>query len=234
VTWVVPGRGFLDVPLGWEAEAVLSAGYERVVRTPALRGDAWLGRVWIPRRGRLLTVDGWASGYLGRDVAANHIARLSAAWYEEGWRGMWGARIIAERLLDLDPDMRGLSMMPLTDYTAPAVRPYAVHGGQTVAASVERSVHLFRAGTNSVLDAGPFAAGSFRRDVRDVRGGELRAGVIGTRFRLLSANGAVNSVRIDFGYPVIRSSVLPARGFVVMTISSLFDIIRQRDGRRLY
>jgi hypothetical protein len=79
VSWVVPGRGFLDVPLGWESDVVVGAGRERVVGTTALKMDSWVGRVWIPRRGRILMADAWMSGYLGRGVDANHIARASVA-----------------------------------------------------------------------------------------------------------------------------------------------------------
>jgi hypothetical protein len=231
-SWVVPGRGFLDVPLGWEADGVIGAGYERDARTPALKLDAWMGRVWIPSRGRIVMVDGWASGYAGRNVDANQIARLSAAWYQEAWRGMWGARITTERLLEVDPDLRALSLLPLTDYTAPAVRPYIVRGGTSIAASVERSVHLFQAGAASVVDGGGFLAGSYRWHVDGVPDEQLRAGVAGARFRLLSANGAVSSVRVDLGYPLILSDALQRKPFAVLTIGTLFDVSRQRDGRR--
>jgi hypothetical protein len=231
-SWIVPGRGFLDIPLGWEADGVLGAGYERDARTPAMKLDAWMGRVWIPSRGRIVMLDGWASGYAGRGVDANHIARLSAAWYEEGWRGIWGVRFTAERLIEVDPDLRALSLMPLADYTAPAVRPYSVRGGTSIAGSVERTVHLFRAGAASVVDAGAFAAGSSRWQVSGVPDERLKAAVAGARFRLLSANGAVSSVRVDLGYPFVVSQVLPRRPFAVLTIGTLFDVSRQRDGRR--
>jgi hypothetical protein len=231
-SWVVPGRGFLDIPLGWEADGVLGVGYQRDVRAPALKLDAWLGRVWIPARGRIFMLDGWASGYLARGADANRITRLSAAWYEEGWRGMWGARLTTERLVELDPDLRALSLMHVADYTAPAVRPYSVRGGTSIAGSVERAVHLFTAGAASVVDAGAFVAGSYRWQVEEVPGGQLRAGVTGIRFRLLSANGAVASARLDVGYPVVLSDALPRTPFAMLTIGTLFDVSRQRDGRR--
>jgi hypothetical protein len=231
-SWVVPGRGFLDVPLGWEADGVLGAGYERDARTPALKLDAWMGRVWIPTRGRILMVDAWASGYAGRNVDANQIARVSAGWYQQGWRGMWAARATGERLIEVDPDLRALSLLPLADYTAPAVRPYTVHGGSTLAGSLERAVHLFPVGAASVVDAGAFVAGSYRWQVSGVPGGTLGAGVAGARFRLLAANGAVSSVRVDVGAPFALSAALPRRPFVVLTIGTLFDVSRQRDGRR--
>jgi hypothetical protein len=229
-SWIVPGRGFLDVPLGWEADGVLGAGYERDAHTPALKLDGWLGRVWVPGRGRILMLDGWASGYAGHGVDANQIARLSVAWYEEAWRGMWGGRLTAERMNEVDPDRRGLSLMPLTDYTAPAVRPYVVRAGTSLAASLERSVHLFRVGAASVVDVGPFVAGSYRWQVDGAPNGQLRAGVAGVRFRLLSANGAVTSVRADVGYPVVRNDLRPRKGFLVVTFGTLFDVRRSRDG----
>ncbi|MDB4899743.1 MAG: hypothetical protein JWN53_1551 [Gemmatimonadetes bacterium] len=236
-SWVVPGRGFLDVPLGWEGDAVVGGGWQREAEVPALKLDGWIGRVWLPRRGDIVMFDAWASGYVGRGIDANHIARLATSWYGQTTRGMWGARLIAERLLELDPDLRQLSLMPTADYTAPAVRPYAARGGRTLAASFERTMHLFTIGAASVMDAGTFAAASYRWNVEGVptvASDQLRAGVVGARLRLLSANGAVNSVRVDVGYPVMLSPELPRRAFAVLTIGTLFDVSRQRDGRRLY
>jgi hypothetical protein len=233
-SWIVPGRGFLDVPLGWEGEGIVGTGYNRDLRSPALKVDAWLGRIWIPTRGRIVMVDAWASGYAGRSADANHIARLSAAWYQESWRGMWGARLTGERLIEVDPDRRALSLLPMTDYTAPVVRPYAARGGRSLAGSLERSVHLFNAGTSSVVDAGGFVAGSYRWQVEGVRDQRLGAGVVGTRFRLLSANGAVSSVRVDVGYPVLLSGSVKQKPFAVLTIGTLYDVSRQRDGRRQF
>lgn len=234
VSWIVPGRGFLDVGLGFEGEAFVSGGRDRVLDVPVLKADAWLGRVWLPRRGSVLMVDAWSSGYLGRLVDANHIERISAVWFAEAPRGMWGARLTAERLLELDPDRRSLSLMQGADYTAPAVRPFVTRAGRALAASVERSAHVRRAGHSSMLDAGAFLASSYRWQVAEGPDGQLRATVVGGRLRLLSANGAVSSVRLDVGYPVALAASLPRRPFAVVTFGSLFDVSRQRDGRRVY
>jgi hypothetical protein len=233
-SWIVPGRGFLDVPLGWEGEAVIGGGYERVVGTPTMKLDSWLGRAWLPRRGSVLMLDGWASGYLGKGVSRNQIVRASAGFYSEAPRGIWGARLSAEQMWEVDPDRRGLSPMPLADYTAPVLRTYVVRGARTLAGSVEQNVHLFKVGAASVFDAGAFLAGSYRWSVQDVAGRNIGAGVVGTRLRLLSANGAVSSVRIDVGYPVLRSDMVERRGFLVLTVGTLFDVSRQRDGRRVF
>ncbi|HUQ46460.1 MAG TPA: hypothetical protein VM033_07410 [Gemmatimonadaceae bacterium] len=231
-SWIVPGRGFLDIPLGWEADGVLGAGQLRGTRMPALKLDAWIGRVWVPSRGRILMADGWASGYAGRAVDANQIARASVAWYESATRGMWSVRLTAERLFELDPDLRSLSLVPLADHTAPALRPYAVGSGTSLTGSAERAVHLATVGAASVVDAGAFVAGSYRWRGDELPGRRIQAGVAGLRFRLLSANGTVNSTRVDVGYPLVLSDALRRRPFVVLTIGTLFDVSRQRDGRR--
>lgn len=233
-SWIVPGRGFLDVPLGWEGEAVVGSGYERDARSPAFKLDTWLGRIWLPQRGSIFTLDAWLSGYAGRGVDANDIARLSAGWYDQAWGGMWGARFTAERMFEVDPDRRSLSLMMLTDYTAPVVRPFALRAGRTVAGSIERSAHLFQVGAASVFDAGAFAGASYRWGVDGARDRQLRAGVVGARFRLLSANGAVSSVRLDVGYPVMLNRSLRRKPFAVLTFGNLFDVVRQRDGRRQF
>ncbi|MEO6527764.1 MAG: hypothetical protein ABIP93_14170 [Gemmatimonadaceae bacterium] len=233
-SWVVPGRGFLDVPLGWETDVAIAAGRERIVGSAALKLDSWLGRAWVPQRGRILLADGWLSGFMGRGVSANHLARASVAWYAEAPGGMWGLRATGEQMIDLDPDLRGLSLMPLADYTAPTLPGFVARGGRSLAGSAERSVRVHRVGVNSMLDVGAFVAGSYRWRVEDVPGNALRSGVIGTRFRVLSANGAINAMRFDVGYPVVRSDVLPKRAFALLTIGTLFDVSRQRDGRRIY
>jgi hypothetical protein len=124
--------------------------------------------------------------------------------------------------------------MPSADYSAPALRGYVGRSGRSVAGSVERAVHLFQAGAASVFDAGAFVAGSYRWQVEDMPNNQLRAGVVGGRLRLLSANGAVSSVRVDVGYPVILSETLARKPFAVVTFGTLFDVSRQRDGKRLY
>jgi hypothetical protein len=234
VSWIVPNRGFLDVPLGWEGEGIIAGGYERAARSNTMKLDGWLGRVWLPQRGQILMLDGWASSYFGNGVDHNQILRASLSWYAEAPAGMWGLRLTAEQLREIDPDRRGLSLMPLADYTSPAVRPYGARGGRSVAASLDRDVHVRHVGSASIVNVGGIAAGSYRWAVSDVPGGQLRAGVVGVRVRVLSANGTVGSIRMDVGYPVIRSAVMPGRPYVTLTYGTLFDASRQRDGRRIF
>ena len=233
-SWIAPGRGILDVPLGWEGDGIIGVGHERDANVGAMKFDAWLGRVWLPRRGQVLMLDGWASSYLGHSIDRNQITRGSVSFYSQARRGMWGARLTAEQQHELDPDRRGLSLMPHADFTAPLLRPFAARGTRSLAASLDRDVRLMSIGAASVLNAGGFLAGSYRWGVSDAPGKQLHAGVIGTRLRVLSANGTVSSIRLDVGYPIARSEVLSSKPFVVLTYGTLFDASRQRDGRRLY
>ena len=233
-SWIVPGRGFLDVPMGWEGEAVVSAGEERDLGVAAFKYDLWTGRVWMPGRGRILMVDGWASAYLGREVDRNQITRVSMMYRSEAWRGMWGMRVTAEQLAELDPDRRGLSLMPLADYTSPLLGALATRGGRSVAGSLDRDIRVMRVGAASVLNFGGFFASSYRWDVDDPAINQLAAGVLGTRLRILSANGTIGSIRLDVGFPVFRSASLPSKPYFVISYGTLFDASRQRDGRRAY
>ncbi|MDB4918002.1 MAG: hypothetical protein JWM95_5646 [Gemmatimonadetes bacterium] len=232
--WLVPGKGFLDIPIGWEGEGVVAGGYENDARVPALKLDGWIGRVWVPGRTSILLADGWLSGYYGRGVDQNQITRASVSYFASAPRGMWSLKLMAEQLLELDPDRRGLSLMPAFDYTTPVVRQYAARGGRSMAGSVNRDVRVMHVGAASVLNVGGFMAGSYRWRVDSVPGNTINSGVVGARLRLLSANGAVSSVRVDVGYPVAGSEILARKPFVVVIFGALFDVSRARDGRRVY
>jgi hypothetical protein len=234
VSWMVPGRGFLDVGVGWEGDLVAGFGRERSLQLPAMKVDAWAGRVWLPSRGSILLADVWSSGYVGRLMDANHIQRAALAWFHEAPHGFWGARLTAERMLEVDPDLRGLSLIGAADYSAPALRPHAALAGRAVAASAERARHLRRFGSSTVLDAGAFLAASYRWQVAGRTDDQLRAGVLGARLRLLTANGTIRSVRLDAGYPVMLSPSLSRKPFAAVTMGTLFDVARQRDWRRIH
>lgn len=233
-SWIVPGRGFLDVPMGWEGEAVISAGHERSARVAAFKYDLWTGHVWMPSRGKIVMLDGWASAYLGHGFDRNQITRASLIYRTEARRGMWGVRLTGEQLAELDPDRRAWSLMPLADYTSPLLGHLATRGGRSIAGSIDRDVRIMPVGAASVLNAGGFFASSYRWDVSDPTVHQLAAGVVGARLRILSANGTVGSIRLDAGFPVFRSAVLPSKPYVVISYGSLFDASRQRDGRRAY
>ena len=232
VGWFAPGYGFLDLPLNTEGDLLLSPGTERAQHAAAAKYDAWLGRVWIPQRGRLLTADAWTSGYLGH-VRANHLDRLLLGAYSEASRGFWAARAMFEQLLQLDPDLRVSSLANSNnDPTFAAIPLEFRQADRALLASVERSVHLHAVGRASVLDGSFFTAGSLRWDAPTMGNDQIGVGVLGARLRLLSANGAITSVRADVAFPVIASGSVVHRPLLTVSFGPLFDVSRERDGRR--
>lgn len=232
VSWFVPNRGFLDTPVGYEEDLLLSPGRDRGQQAAAARYDAWLGRIWIPRRGSILTTDAWASGYLGR-VRHNHVDRFALSEYNEAARGFWGGRLMFEQLLELDPDVRGVTLANIAaDPSFSAVPALFRQANRAAFASIERAVHLVPFGRASMIDVGAFAAGSLRWDAPNTTTQSFGVLVTGLRFRVISTNGLVNSTRIDVAYPVAVNSPVKRKPLLSISLSPLFDLSRQRDGRR--
>jgi hypothetical protein len=232
VSWFVPNRGFLDTPLGFEEDVLVAPGTDRGQHAFAARYDAWAGRVWIPARGHIITTDAWTSGYLGH-VRNNHIDRLAISEYHEGRRGFWGGRLMFEQLLEVDPDLRGVALASIaTDPTFSAV-PALFRGANRAAfLSFERAVHVAPFGRASMIDAGAFGAASLRWDAPNTTTQSFGIASVGLRLRVISTNGLVNSTRIDLSYPALTNSRIRRRPLLSISLGPLFDVARQRDGRR--
>ncbi|HEX3865217.1 MAG TPA: hypothetical protein VHV78_00640, partial [Gemmatimonadaceae bacterium] len=231
-SWFAARRGFLDIPLGVESDVLAGGGNDRDQHADAARYDGWVGRMMIPRRGTLLDLQAWTSGYLG-DVRANHIDRFSLAGYAEAPNGFWGARAMFEQLLQLDADERILTLATIAnDPSLPAVPRDVRLADRSLTASIERSLHLYSIGRASVLDGALFTAGSVRWDVPAVPSTHFDVAVVGARLRLLSANGVIGSTRLDLGFPVASNGSIVHRPLLSASISSLFDNARGRDGSR--
>lgn len=232
-SWIVPNRGLLDLPIGLEGDLLVAPGHDRVQRADAARYDVWIGRMWMPTRGRLITADAWTSGFLG-NVREDHISRASVSAYGEAWHGFWGGRVLMEQLLQVDRDRRLLSLTNInTDPTFSAVPRSFRFANRTISSSLERSFHLRPLGRGSVLDAALFTAGSVRWDSPvPTTPRHLAIAVVGARFRVLAANGIVSSTNLDVSYPVASNARIPRRLLLTISAAPLFDVARLRDGRR--
>lgn len=232
-SWIVPQRGLLDVPIGLEGDVLVAPGHDRAQNAYATRYDAWIGRMWMPTRGRLITADAWTSGFLG-NVREDHISRASISGYGEVWHGFWGGRLLMEQLLQVDRDRRLLSLTNInTDPTFSAVPRSFRFANRTISGSLERSFHLRPLGRASVLDAAAFTAGSVRWDSPvPTTPRHLAIAVVGARLRVLAANGIVSSTRVDLSFPVASNGRIPRRLLLSVTASPMFDAARVRDGRR--
>jgi hypothetical protein len=234
VSWFAPGRGFIDVPAVTEFNWVLGVGRDVQSRAAAARYDGWLGRVWRPSRGSLLTTDLWASGLVGGvTTGINRVERLGLSYYREAWHGFWGVRALDEFIEFAEADLRArVIVSPTIDPTFPAVPNFARQAAHTAAISGERSFHLRPLSANALLDGALFASASMRAGIADRGNEQVRVAVLGARLRILSANGTPSSTRIDVGCPVMRSASVSGRCFFGISVGPLFDANRRRDGFR--
>jgi hypothetical protein len=232
VSWFIPNRGFLDTPIGFEEDVVVSPGTDGGQHAAAARYDAWAGRVWTGQRGNLLTADLWTSGYVG-SVRKNHVDRIGITDYREAAGGFVGARLMLEQLLEVDPDLRSVTLATIAaDPTFSAVPATFRAANRAGFASIERAFHVAPLGRASMLDAGAFVAGSIRWDAPNTTTRSFGVATAGLRLRVLSTNGLVNSTRFDFSFPVRANTKLAHHPLFSVSLAPLFDVARQRDGRR--
>ncbi len=232
VSWFANGRGFLDIPLGIEGDGLVAPGGDAAQHAAAARYDLWLGRIWLPSRGSLITMDAWTEGFFGA-VRANHIDRLAMTAYADASHGFWGTRLLFEQLQQLDPDERMLSLANITTDPTFGVVPRVLRlADRALALSMERSLHLRPIGRASMLDGALYTAGSMRWDVPNAGGERFAVAVVGARLRVLSANGAIASSRVDVGVPAAATRGVVHRPVLTVSLSPMFGGARQRDGRR--
>ena len=204
---------------------------------------------------RVLVVgDVWASGY--RALAAHPAEwnggslRTSIALASPATRGLWTARFAAERLLDPDPDMRSLAMSDPVLRAFPSASRLAE---STVSGSVERSRHFADVPGGYVLGGVLFAAASMRWDpaVRNTPaavagpmphfgvapatigmpdGDRLYAGSLGAGLLLTPHRFIRSAIRIDVGFPVLRSPQIARRPYLSFSLVPSLGNGRQRTG----
>ncbi len=231
-SWFTEGRGLLDVPTGLQGDLLASVGADRTAHEPAVRYDGWVGKMWTPTYGQLYTLDAWANGFVGY-VRPNHVDRFSANAFLDAPRGFWSGRVMLEQMIQLDPDLRMLSLARAgADPSFAAVPASMRTANRAFIANVERSIHLRPVGRASMLDAALFAAGSLRWDSPDSAGHRFDVGVVGGRLRLFSANGTFNSMRLDVAYPVAANASVVHRPLLSIGLTSLIDAPHLRDDRR--
>lgn len=231
-SWFTEGRGLLDVPTGLQADLLASVGADRTEHEAAVRYDGWVGKMWTPTFGQLYTVDAWANGYIGY-VRPNHVDRFSANAFVDAPRGFWSGRIMLEQMIQLDPDLRMLSLARAgADPSYAAVPSEMRAANRALVANLERSFHLRPVGRASMLDAALFTAGSLRWDSPESTGERFDVGVVGARLRLFSANGTFSSIRADVAYPVTANASVVHRPLLSIGLTSLIDAPHLRDDRR--
>lgn len=272
VPWLLPQSGDeaahfapAEIPVGFEGEGVLGLGRDLAARVPAGRVDLWAGRVWhvagmrrdgvdgasgTPRA--LLSSDVWASGYRslgtgGGEWSAGTL-RGSIALVAPARRGLWSTRVSAERLIDPDPDVRGLAMAD------PALRalPRGSRLAETaLSASLQRSVHLLGARRGYVLDGVAFGVASARWDgatpvslaarrmgsdplateqATPAGAENVYVGSLGLGLQLTPTRFGRATLGVEVGFPVVRSPQVRGRPYVGLSVTPAFGFGRRRGG----
>ena len=229
LSWLVPGRGLYDVPRGVEGEVLVGAGKDLIFGAPMLHVDLWAGRMWLPDRRHLIVSGAWGSGYLhgGRWDAAT--IRASIAVYRPARRGVWAARLSGERLFNPDPDVRALAVADPTVKAFPTTSRLAKGA---VAGSLERTARLIGLTRSLVLEGALFSAASVRWEPAAPNPERLHVAVLGAGLRATPTKSGRGTVRLDVGYPVVRSPELRPRPYVAISVAPWLGAARQRDGRR--
>lgn len=273
VPWLVPSAHALgrenpaEFPLGVETDVVVGLGRDLATRLPTTHVDAWAGRMFsighrasdgTPRA--LASVDVWGNGYhplapvAGGGEWSAGTARAALGLVAPAHRGLWTARIAAERLADPDPDLRGLAM---TDPVLRALPARTRFAEAALGATLERAVHVRPVTRGYVLDAALFGAASFRWDPAVSLSAATRAaalggadpeylaastpgsplalssvgvGSVGLGLRLVPTAFGRATIRFDVGLPVLRTAGVPARPFFGITVTPAFGVHRGRDG----
>jgi len=269
VRWLLPAVGAADarlapaeIPIGLEWESVVSVGRDFAARRPAARADLWAGHIWnvdhrqpsalgsdtVGRRA-LISADLWASGYryVGAPRTEWQAGALRAAveLVAPAARGLWSAQLAAERLLDPDPDVRGLQLIDRVQRALP-------HGTRlaetAVTGSLERSAPLLSAHRGYVLAGAAFIAASARWDVAVPLPISLRAagyedseeiplasalervyaGYVGFGLRLEPTRFGQPTLGVDFGLPVLRGAQVSGHPYFALTVKSPFGWGRGR------
>jgi hypothetical protein len=245
VTWLLPGSGLVDVPLSFEADALIGTGYDRASGVPVTHVDLWLGKMFVPAPRSLFTADLWTSGYRSPSQWSGGSLRGSVAYFRQAPRGLWSARLAAERLFDPDPDVRALAT---ADPATPAFSQRGRFAEGAASLSIERSVRLVGLSRSWALDGASFGAWSTRWDAAtrrivtadgralvapEVEGPSeyLSTGVLGFGLRLSPKKAGRATARLDVGYPVLRFGDIPRRPFIAIGISPWLDQGRRRDER---
>ena len=245
VTWLLPGNALVDVPLSLEGDVLVGSGYDVPNGAPVTHIDLWLGKIFVPAAGSLLAADLWTSGYRSPSRWSGGTLRGAVTYYREAPRGVWAARLAAERLFDPDPDVRALAS---ADPAAPAFASRADFAEGAVSLSVERSRKLMDLSHSWSIAGAGFGAWTTRWDAAAARlvAGDgrlmsapeaegsaeyLSAGVLGFGLRLSPRKPGRATARLDFGYPLVRLGDVPRRPFIAIGVSPWLDQGRWRDGR---
>jgi hypothetical protein len=202
----------------------------------------------------LLSADAWVSGYYVDGSSPRWSAgtvRASIGAVAPARRGLWSARISGELLSNPDPDVRSLA---LSDPAIRAVPGSHRLAESALTGSVERTIPVRTVNRTYALDFALFGAGSMRwdaaraaplgttscggtsgsgasmaRDGCNAEGPErLAIGSVGAGLRLTPTQFGRATIRLDIGFPIVRSAAISPRPYFGVSVAPAFGSGRLR------
>jgi hypothetical protein len=232
LTWLIEKQILVDVPIGFEWEGLAGAGREEVTRKPAMFLNGWLGRMWEHDSEQLSQLDLWGSGYriAGRRNWDDASVRAAYSSYRHKSYGVWSAHLLAEKLVNPDPDVRALSNL---DISAFAVKRAYRFAEEAYAASVQQTGHVRDLTSSLSLDVEGFFGGSLRRKSPFSQSDHVTVGVVGVGLRVIPTLPGSGSVRLDAMYPFVRSRGTEKKVVFALSLSPWLEASRHREDPRL-
>jgi len=231
LTWMLPNKGIVDVPLSFETDAVIGLGRELVRDEPMMHLDLWAGKAWLPSRRSLAVADVWALGYASRGQFDAATFRASLGYFRAAKRGFWATRLTAERLVNPDPDVRSFVTI---DPTTPLLPDGERLAQSALGFSVERDVSLFPLSRSWALNGALFGSASSRWETVSPGPEHADVAIVGLGFRLTPIRPGRATARLDLGYPIsISGAPLAKHGlYFGIGLSPWWGDDRHRPSRR--
>lgn len=232
VGWLTERQLLVDVPLGLEAEGLIGAGREDVSRRGAAFGSAWLGKMWIPARQRLVSLDMWTSGYRigGRRNFDDASSRALFSYYARRGGTLYSLHGAAEKLVNPDPDLRALETFDPTISLIPT--PYRL-SENAFAGGFEGARHIHSPVRAVGLDGAVFMATSLRTASALSQRDHFGVVAVGTGLRVIPTGTGSGSLRLDLLYPVLKSPGVRRRPSFAVSVTPWLQSNRAREDPRL-
>lgn len=232
LTWLIQRQILVDVPIGFEWEGLAGVGRDNVSGRAAVFLSGWTGRMWEHGPQALSQIDLWGSGYhLGRRRNWDDASiRGAFSTYERTASGVFSTHVVAEKLVNPDPDVRALSNLDITSYAVKRIYRFAE---EAYAASVQQSVHLRDLTGSLALDGTAFTAGSLRRKSPLSQSDHVAVAVAGLGIMLVPTLPGSGSIRLDVMYPVARSAGAERKAIFALSLSPWLEASRHREDPRL-
>jgi hypothetical protein len=232
LTWLIEKQILVDVPKGFEWEALVGAGEERTGGKPGTYLSGWAGKMWEHGVQSLSQLDLWGSGYhfVGRQNWDDASMRGAVSNYTRTKSGVLSAHLLAEKLVNPDPDVRALSNLDISSY---AIKPAYRFAEEAYAASLQESLHLRDLSQSLALDGVFFTAASLRRKSPFSQRDHVTVMVVGVGIRVIPTLPGSGAVRLDVMYPAVRSKDALRKPVFALSLSPWLEASRHREDPRL-